>query len=85
MSADGELLDATKACYEHDFVVLAAASAAAVGVTGADDLLADALRVHERPLPRPRHRAAAASRGAGDWSVGEAYRGANSSMHAVEA
>lgn len=84
VAADGEPLDATKACYEHDFVVLAAATAAGVGVRGADALLAEALRVHETRFLDPATGLLRES-WSRDWTVGEAYRGANSGMHGVEA
>ncbi len=72
-----------KLAYDHAFVVLAACSAVTAGVPGADTLLDDAVAVLDQHFLD----------GAGrvvdsfprDFSVAEAYRGANSSMHAVEA
>lgn len=77
-------VDDTKACYEHAFVVLAGAAATDAGVEGGRTLLAAALAVNERwfwdeAAGRPRE---SWSR---DWSTSESYRGANSTMHTVEA
>ncbi len=36
---DGDVMDTTKGCYGHAFVLLAASSAKAAGVEGADELL----------------------------------------------
>ncbi len=44
-AVDGVPTVTTKQAYGHAFVVLAASSAAAAGIEGADALLADALRV----------------------------------------
>lgn len=81
---DGAALDTTKRCYGHAHVLLAASSAQAAGVDGADELLAEATRVHAQRFW---------DHGAGrcveemseDWSIVDSYRGANSNMHAVEA
>ncbi|MET8350014.1 MULTISPECIES: AGE family epimerase/isomerase [unclassified Micromonospora] len=73
-----------KAGYDHAFVLLAASGAARAGRPGADRLLDDALAV-------VRDRFWDAEVGAvreswnRDWTVTEDYRGANSSMHMVEA
>lgn len=77
-------LDDEKAAYPHCFVVLALSGAAIAGRPHAAALLDQALSVvlahfWEEPAGRTRE---AFSR---DWSVEEAYRGANSSMHMVEA
>jgi mannose/cellobiose epimerase-like protein (N-acyl-D-glucosamine 2-epimerase family) len=72
-----------KLAYDHAFVALAASSAQAAGVPGAGVLLGDAVAVLERYFlddvgrvvdgyPR-------------DLTAPEGYRGANSSMHTVEA
>ena len=70
--------------YEQAFVVLAAASASAVGATGGEALLEEALAVLDQRFWEP---------GAGmvadvwdrGWSTLEDYRGANANMHTVEA
>ncbi|MEH1170034.1 AGE family epimerase/isomerase [Micromonospora sp. CPCC 205539] len=73
-----------KSGYDHAFVLLAASSAARTGRPGADELLAEAQTV-------VRDRFWDANAGAvreswnRDWTVTEDYRGANSSMHMVEA
>lgn len=76
--------DASKRCYGHDFVLLAAATAVRAGVPEADRLLDDAASIH-----LTRFWDAAAGRCVEewnhDWSALDPYRGANSNMHAVEA
>jgi mannose/cellobiose epimerase-like protein (N-acyl-D-glucosamine 2-epimerase family) len=77
-------VDATKAAYPHAFVVLALSAATIAGRAGAADLLDDALavilaRFWDSDAGRTREAYAA------DWSGEESYRGANSSMHMVEA
>ncbi|WP_410811706.1 AGE family epimerase/isomerase [Micromonospora sp. 067-2] len=80
----GTPTDERKAGYDHAFVLLAASGAARAGRPGADRLLADAMAV-------VRDRFWDADAGAvreswnRDWTVTEDYRGANSSMHMVEA
>ncbi|GLZ41396.1 AGE family epimerase/isomerase [Actinokineospora sp. NBRC 105648] len=76
--------DSTKAAYEHAFVLLAACGGQAAGRPGAEALLSEALDVVERyfwddevGLPFESWDA--------DWSTPEPYRGANSTMHFVEA
>lgn len=77
------LVDAKQA-YGHAFVVLAASSAVAAGVPGADALLADALDVsatrfwdEDAGLSVEEWDAA--------WTTLDAYRGVNANMHTVEA
>ncbi|WP_060511194.1 AGE family epimerase/isomerase [Pseudomonas sp. NBRC 111124] len=80
----GGLYDSGKAAYLHAFVALAASSAKVAGTAGAPQLLADAVRVidghfwceQEGALRESFSRA---------WQLPEAYRGANSNMHATEA
>jgi mannose/cellobiose epimerase-like protein (N-acyl-D-glucosamine 2-epimerase family) len=80
----GTPIDERKAGYDHAFVLLAASSAVRAGRPGADRLLADALSV---VLDRFWDDEAGAVRESWnrDWTVTEDYRGANSSMHMVEA
>ncbi|WP_422736697.1 AGE family epimerase/isomerase [Micromonospora sp. WMMD729] len=80
----GTPINERKAGYDHAFVLLAASSAARAGRPGADRLLADALTV---VLDRFWDDEAGAVRESWnrDWTVTEDYRGANSSMHMVEA
>ncbi|WP_263262602.1 AGE family epimerase/isomerase [Pseudomonas sp. RIT-PI-S] len=79
--ADG---DSGKAAYLHAFVALAASSAVVAGRPGAQALLEDAVAVIERHFWAEEE---GAMREAFDqaWSQQEAYRGANSNMHSVEA
>lgn len=76
--------DAAKLHYAHAFVVLAGASATLAGHADGPGLLDHALAVHDErfwdedaQLGRENF--------ARDWSHSEAYRGANSNMHCVEA
>jgi mannose/cellobiose epimerase-like protein (N-acyl-D-glucosamine 2-epimerase family) len=84
VAADGTPVDDGKAAYPHSFVVLAASSATVAGRPGADDLLDEALGVVRRWFWDED-----AGRTVESWdrafTVSEPYRGANSSMHMVEA
>ena len=73
-----------KQCYQHAFVVLAAASATIAGRPGAAELLDEVLAV---VLDRFWDESAGAAREewTADWSALSAYRGANANMHLVEA
>ncbi|MGD9959921.1 AGE family epimerase/isomerase [Nocardioides sp.] len=84
VALDGQVLDATKSCYDHSFVLLAAASATAAGVPEAHDLLVDACEVHRAHFWDEE---AGACRESWDrsFTTCEDYRGANSNMHTVEA
>jgi mannose/cellobiose epimerase-like protein (N-acyl-D-glucosamine 2-epimerase family) len=74
--------DTSKAAYEHAFVLLAGASAAAAGVD--DRLVREALDVWDERFWDDDAGAVVESY-AQDWSGLEEYRGANSNMHGVEA
>ncbi|WP_062205574.1 AGE family epimerase/isomerase [Demequina salsinemoris] len=83
IGADGPT-NTAKEAYGHAFVILAAASAAAIGRPGATALLEEAVAVHtehfwddEAGMSRESF-----SR---DWSDEEDYRGVNANMHTVEA
>ncbi|ADJ45518.1 N-acylglucosamine 2-epimerase [Amycolatopsis mediterranei S699] len=82
-TAAGPVVD-DKRAYEHGFVILATASAAAAGIDGARVLLDEALAVFDERFWEP-----AAGLAADVWDRGwtrlEPYRGANANMHAVEA
>ena len=84
VAADGTPADAAKAAYPHSFVVLAASSATVAGRPGAAELLDEALDV-----VLSRFWDSGAGRTIESWDRGfttpEPYRGANSSMHMVEA
>ena len=81
---DRQPLDPTKAAYPHAFVVLAASSATVAGRPGAQALLNQALDV---VLNRFWDESAGRTIESWDrdWRNAEPYRGANSSMHLVEA
>lgn len=76
--------DEGKAAYLHAFVALAASSAVAAARPGATELLAKAIRIIEKHFWSETE---GAIREAFDraWANEEAYRGANSNMHTVEA
>jgi mannose/cellobiose epimerase-like protein (N-acyl-D-glucosamine 2-epimerase family) len=84
VGADGTPVDAAKAAYPHAFVVLAASSATVAGRPGAAELLDEALDVVLRWFWD-----SDAGRTVESWdrpfTTPEPYRGANSSMHMVEA
>ncbi|MGZ0717320.1 D-mannose isomerase [Pseudomonas palleroniana] len=73
-----------KAAYLHAFVALAASSAVVAGAPGAQDLLNDAIHVIDQFFWSEEEGVMLESF-ARDWSGVEAYRGANSNMHATEA
>ncbi|MFJ2981464.1 MULTISPECIES: AGE family epimerase/isomerase [unclassified Pseudomonas] len=76
--------DDGKAAYLHAFVALAASSAVAAGAGGAQGLLVDATRVIEDRFWSEEEGALRESFSR-DWLQPQAYRGANSNMHATEA
>ncbi|MBC7291880.1 MAG: AGE family epimerase/isomerase [Actinotalea sp.] len=77
-------LDDRKQAYGHAFVVLAASSAAAADVDGADQLLTDALAVHEQRFWDDTAGLAVEEWDAA-WTTLDTYRGINANMHTVEA
>lgn len=79
--ADG---NSGKAAYLHAFVALAASSAVVAARPGAEALLAEAIGVIETHFWSEEEGAMRESFNR-DWSGEEAYRGANSNMHATEA
>ena len=83
-SPDAQDGNRRKAAYLHAFVALAASSAAVAGRGGSAELLGDAVAIVEgRFWSEPQ--GALLESFARDWSDCEAYRGANSNMHGVEA
>lgn len=76
--------DDGKAAYLHAFVALAASSATVTGCVGAQALLTEAVRVIDTHFWQEGEGAMAEAYDR-TWSVPEAYRGANSNMHSVEA
>ena len=79
--ADG---NSTKAAYLHAFVALAASSAVVAQRPGAQALLEEAIRIIDGHFWSEEEGAMLESFNR-DWSEQEAYRGANSNMHATEA
>lgn len=84
VDAAGALVDDTKTAYDHAFVVLAASSGAARGLSSAGQLLRQALHVFSDHFWDEREGLVRESFSA-DWSESEPYRGVNSNMHTVEA
>lgn len=76
--------DTGKAAYLHAFVALAASSAVVAQRPGAQELLDQAIGVIDQHFWSEEEGAMRESFGR-DWRVEEAYRGANSNMHATEA
>ncbi len=75
---------ARKQAYLHAFVALAFSSAVMAGRQGSAELLGDAVQILEDTFWSEDEGALLESF-ANDWSDCEAYRGANSNMHATEA
>jgi mannose/cellobiose epimerase-like protein (N-acyl-D-glucosamine 2-epimerase family) len=76
--------DGTKAAYVHAFVVLAGATATAVGAPGGRELLDDALEVWQTRFWDDDAGLAVEEWDAA-WTTLSDYRGANANMHGVEA
>lgn len=83
VSADGVPVDRRKQAYAHAFVVLAGSTAAVAGIEGAEPLLAEALDVVERHFLDAQGRVI--DELSTDLATPTDYRGANASMHMVEA
>ncbi|WP_127841256.1 AGE family epimerase/isomerase [Actinomyces wuliandei] len=75
---------ARKECYQHAFVLLAAATATAADRPGAHDLLLEATAVQDRYWWDERYGLPVESYAA-DFTDPEDYRGINAAMHTVEA
>jgi mannose/cellobiose epimerase-like protein (N-acyl-D-glucosamine 2-epimerase family) len=84
VSVSGQVLDSVKANYAHAHVLLAASSATAAGIPGAEAVLAAAAAVIEQRFWSDAEGCAVESWNA-DFTESEPYRGANSNMHSVEA
>jgi sulfoquinovose isomerase len=80
----GQVLDPVKANYAHAHVLLAASSATAAGIPGAEAVLKAATAAIEQHFWSEAEGAAVESWNA-DFTESEPYRGANSNMHSVEA
>jgi mannose/cellobiose epimerase-like protein (N-acyl-D-glucosamine 2-epimerase family) len=84
VAVSGQVIDSVKANYAHAHVLLAASSAAAAGIPGAEAVLAAAAAAIEQHFWSDAEGCAVESWNA-DFTESEAYRGANSNMHSVEA
>lgn len=84
LGADG-VVDGTRHCYGHAFVLLAAAGAAKAGVEGAKELAADTFDLLEHRFWDADARLYVDEIAAGDWAAIDAYRGQNANMHMCEA
>ncbi len=80
----GRVDDFTKTNYAHAHTLLAASSAVAAGIPGADSVLTAASAAIEQHFWSDTEGCARESWNA-DFTEGEPYRGANSNMHSVEA
>ncbi|GEP33488.1 N-acylglucosamine 2-epimerase [Nocardioides szechwanensis] len=81
---DDGVVDASKQAYGHAFVVLAASSAAAAGIDGGRDLLADALACLEEHFWDDAQ-GLVVDQWDRAWTHLDPYRGINANMHTVEA
>ncbi len=81
---NGEPTDTTKQAYGHAFVVLAASSATAAGVDGAEALLDEALSI-SRERFWDEDEGLSLEQWNADWTTLDTYRGVNANMHTVEA
>ncbi len=84
VDAAGAPVGTAKSCYDHAFVMLAASTAVAAGLPGADDLLAEATRVFEEHFWDERT-GRVIDEWDRDWATPAPYRGLNAAMHSVEA
>ena len=80
----GRVVDPAKTNYAHAHTLLAASSAVAAGIPGADPAFAAAAAAIERHFWSDAE-GCALERWNADYTESEPYRGANSNMHSVEA
>lgn len=80
-----DVVDGTRHCYGHAFVLLAAAGARKADVPGADALLDDIWTLLETRFWDAGARLYVDEIAAGDWSAIDSYRGQNANMHMCEA
>jgi sulfoquinovose isomerase len=83
VAPNGPVNDAKQA-YGHAFVCLAASSAAAARIPGADALLGEAVAVHDRHFWDD-EAGLAVEEWDREWTVLDDYRGINANMHTLEA
>lgn len=84
VASSGQVINPAKTNYDHAHVLLASASAAAAGIPGSGSALAAATAAIEAHFWSDEEGCALESWNA-DFTETEAYRGANSNMHSVEA
>jgi sulfoquinovose isomerase len=84
VDVEGHTDDTDKRCYGHAHVLLAAATAVAAGIDGAQALLDEATEVHTQHFWEHESGRCVESLSR-DWTQVDPYRGANSNMHTVEA
>ena len=80
-----DVVDDTRHCYGHAFVLLASAGACKAGVDGADALMEDTRNLLELRFWDAQASLYVDEIAAGDWSHIDAYRGQNANMHMCEA
>lgn len=73
-----------KQCYAHAFVILAASSAKLAGIEGADELLADAVKIYDEKFWNEEEGLSCDTWNT-EFTVLDHYRGINANMHTVEA
>ena len=83
LTADGKVVPG-KQCYAHAFVILAGTSAKLAGITGADELLKDALETYDKFF-WDEEEGLAVDTWNTDFTRLDDYRGLNANMHTVEA
>ena len=83
LTADGQILP-TKQCYAHAFVILAATSGVLAGVSGAEELLEEALKLYDLRFWNEEEGLSCDTWNT-EFTVLDDYRGLNANMHTVEA
>ena len=80
-----KVMDGTRFCYGHAFVLLAASGAAKAEVSGAGDLIYETYDLLERRFWQEIHQLYVDEIEKSDWANIAPYRGQNSNMHMCEA
>ncbi|MDO4340148.1 MAG: AGE family epimerase/isomerase [Eubacteriales bacterium] len=83
LTANGEIVP-NKQCYAHAFVILAASSAVLAGITGAKELLEEALALYDLRFWNEQEGLSCDTWNT-EFTVLDDYRGLNANMHTVEA
>jgi mannose/cellobiose epimerase-like protein (N-acyl-D-glucosamine 2-epimerase family) len=79
------VIDGTRHCYGHAFVLLAAAAAAKAGISGAPEFATDVYALLEKRFWDAEAQLYVDEIAEGDWSAISSYRGQNANMHMCEA